>query len=60
MAWCGCPGACFSGSCPSGPPPSGASRRTTYNDPVRSIVERKLWRQLTEDGNVEIRGRDLR
>jgi hypothetical protein len=29
--WSGSRGACFSGSCPSGHPPSGASKPTTYS-----------------------------
>jgi hypothetical protein len=45
---------------PSGPPPSDASRRTTSSSTrFESIGEQKLRRrQLTEDGNVEISGRD--
>ena len=40
--------------CRSGLLPSGALKRTTY------VAERKLRRrQLAEDGNVEITGRDL-
>jgi hypothetical protein len=49
-------------SCRSDPRPSAASRRTQLQrSRFESIAERKLRRrQLTEDGNVEISGRDLR
>jgi hypothetical protein len=53
-AWSGSPGACLNACCRSGLLPSGALKRTTY------VAERKLRRrQLAEDGNVEITGRDL-
>jgi hypothetical protein len=42
------------------PTPAADGDRPERN-PVRDITERKLRRrQLTEDGNVEITGRDLR
>jgi hypothetical protein len=46
---------------PERPTPRSASRRTTFSSTLfESIAERKLRRrQLTEDGNVEISGRDL-
>jgi hypothetical protein len=61
-AWFGSQGACSNAYCRSGQRPSGASKRTTYSEPVSNeAAEQKLRRrQLTEDGNVEITGRDLR
>jgi hypothetical protein len=54
-------GACSNASYRTGPPPRGASTRTISRTRFESIAERKLRRrQLTEDGNVEISGRDLR
>ena len=48
---------------PERPTPSAVSRRTTSSGPgFESIAQRKLRRRqlLTEDGDVEISGRDLR
>ena len=52
---------CSSGDCGSGPPPERRVeayyfRRTRFE----GIAEWLRRRQLTEDGNVEISGRDLR
>ena len=53
---------CSRGYCQSGPPPERCDeayylQRTRFE----GIAERKLRRrQLTDDGNVEISGRDLR
>jgi len=60
-ASCGCRVASSSTYCLSGPLPNPASKPTTYSGPrFENIAERKLRRrQLTEDGNVEISGRDL-
>jgi len=56
--WFGSPRRAFQRLLPERPTQSGASKPTT---PFESTVERKLRRrQLTEDGNVEISGRDLR
>jgi hypothetical protein len=45
----------------NGPPPSSAQRRLPPANPLESIVEPKLHRrQMAEDSNVEISGRDLR
>jgi hypothetical protein len=60
-ASCGSRGECFSACFLSGPLPSGVSRRTTLQlTRFEGIAERKLpRRQLTENGIVEIGGRDL-
>jgi hypothetical protein len=61
-AWCGCRGASSKAAPGAAHPPeglvgAGTSQRTRFE----TIAERKLRRgQLTEDGNLEIRGRDLR
>jgi hypothetical protein len=58
----GCRGACSNTYCPSGPTPERCVE-AYYLQRARfeSIAERKLRRrQLTEDGNVEISGRDVR
>jgi hypothetical protein len=61
-AWSGCRGACFNTFWRSGRPPSGVSKRTTSRRTrFERLAERRLRRRLlTEDGNVEITGRDLR
>ena len=59
---CGCRGDYFKGYSTDRQPPSGAWRRSDLQRTrFELIVERKLRRrQLTDDGNVEITGRDLR
>jgi hypothetical protein len=52
----GCRGACSDAYFRSGRPQSGASKRTTSNGPGSRAFPR---RQMTENGNVEISGRDL-
>ena len=61
-ASCGYPGACFSACCRRRPPPNAALKHTICSGhALRGVAEQKLrWRQVTEDGNVEITGRDLR
>ena len=61
-AWSGCRGACSNDCFPERPIPERCVE-AYYLQQTRfeSIAERKLRRrQLTEDGNVEISGRDLR
>jgi hypothetical protein len=59
--WCVFPGA-SSKSCFQTPPhPNGASKPTIFTTQLELIAERKVRRrQLTDDGNSEITGRDLR
>jgi hypothetical protein len=60
--WFGCRGACFSGYWPSAPAPErSVEARCLQRIRFENVAKRKLhWRALTQDGNVEIRGRDLR
>jgi hypothetical protein len=60
-AWCGFPGA-SSKSCFRRPPGLNfASKPIIFIGRLEIIAERKVRRrQLTDDGNVEITGRDLR
>jgi hypothetical protein len=59
--WFGCRGGCSNASSPSAYPRAVVEAYYLQRTRFESIAERKLRRrQFTEDGNVEISGRDLR